>query len=86
MGVGGFISAVLFPPMNSLMIIHWGWRTAWVILAIATSVIMLPLAIIFFKNKPEDMGLTGEPCIINEAVNEEVKDDEFNRDAVAPEP
>jgi len=70
MGIGGFLSAVIFPPVNSIMILTLGWRTAWVVLAITIAVVMIPLAF-FFVNKPEDMGLTGEPSM--------VADVDFNR-------
>ena len=63
MGVGGFLSAVLFPPVNSIMIIELGWRTAWIVLAITITTIMLPVTIFFYRNKPEDMNLAGEPGV-----------------------
>ena len=72
--VGSFLNAVIFPPVTQILIMLVGWRLAWVILALTVSLIMLPLTALFFKNKPKDLGLDGEPEV------QEEEDDDFDRD------
>jgi MFS family permease len=50
--VGSFLNAVIFPPVTQILIILVGWRLAWVVLALTVALVMLPLALLFFKNKP----------------------------------
>ena len=61
MGIGGFISAVLLPPMNTLLIEKVGWREAWLVWIGIIIVSMYPLSFCFYYSKPEDIGSQGEP-------------------------
>ena len=60
MNIGGFVSAVVLPPMNTLLIEAVGWRNAWQVWVILIMGIMFPISLCFYKNKPEDIGLEGE--------------------------
>jgi MFS family permease len=54
-GIGGFVAA---PIVAGTLIPAFGWRLAYVILGIATCLIMVPSALIVIKaGKPADMGL-----------------------------
>ena len=66
MGVGGFVSAVVLPPINALLIEQVGWREAWQIWAVQLASIMFPICLCFYRSKPEDIGLQGEPVALND--------------------
>ena len=51
------VGAVLFVPLTQILIDAVGWRMAWVILAIIGVSVIVPLAAIFVRRQPEDMGL-----------------------------
>lgn len=57
MTLGSFASAMLFPIMNTWLIQTWDWQFAWRFWGVALLVIFVPIAFIFVRNKPEDMGL-----------------------------
>jgi MFS family permease len=59
MGVG----AVVFLPVTQILIEGFGWRTAWHQLAILSVIMIIPVALIFLRRQPEDMGLRpdGDP-------------------------
>ena len=59
LGLGG----VVLVPITQVLIDHLGWRGAWTVLAIAFMAVSIPLAAIFLRRQPEDMGLTvdGDP-------------------------
>ncbi|WP_117168334.1 MFS transporter [Paraliobacillus sediminis] len=57
MTLGSFISAALFPIMNTWLIQTWDWQFAWRFWGVALLVIFLPFALFGVRNKPEDMGL-----------------------------
>lgn len=52
-GVGG----VLLSPLTSAMIVGYGWRTAFQLLAVICVVAGLPLVVVAFRNRPIDKGL-----------------------------
>lgn len=52
-GVGG----VIFGPLINSLILTYGWRETFVILAIITAVISLPVSILVVRLSPEDKGL-----------------------------
>lgn len=56
MGIGGFVGATSFPPLTLWLINNWGWPVAWRILACALLIIFVPLAFLFMRNRPEDIG------------------------------
>jgi MFS family permease len=53
-GVGGF---VLSPLIGSFLIPNLGWRPAYLVLAILTWGLIVPIALIIIKAKPADIGL-----------------------------
>ena len=59
LGVGG----VIFLPVTQWLIDWLGWRGAWVVLAIIFMSLAVPVAALFLRRQPEDMGLTvdGDP-------------------------
>src|SRR5690606_37474372 len=46
-----------FPFLASQLILHVGWRWAWVALGAGAMAIMLPVGWLFFRDKPELYGL-----------------------------
>ena len=57
MSLGNPIGGLIFIPLSQIFIDDFGWRLAWVYLAIIGTIFILPLAIIFVRREPEDMGL-----------------------------
>ncbi|WP_311771630.1 MFS transporter [Salirhabdus euzebyi] len=57
MAIGGFVSSALFPPLNTYLNSTLGWRTTWLIWGVLLLVIFVPIAFLFVRNKPEDIGL-----------------------------
>jgi sugar phosphate permease len=51
--LGGAIS----PPASQFFIDTWGWRTSWMISGVAAMVLIVPIALLFLRRQPEDMGL-----------------------------
>jgi MFS family permease len=56
-GLGIPIGSLIFVPLTQQFIDMWGWRTTWVALAALGAGILIPLAVIFLRRQPEDMGL-----------------------------
>ena len=56
MSLGEAISIGVFPAMNLLLIQAMGWRTAYATLGIGVWVVVLPLLVLAFRNRPEDVG------------------------------
>ena len=52
-GVGG----IAFLPITQQLIERLGWRGAWAVLAVVFMAITMPLAGLFLRRQPEDMGL-----------------------------
>jgi sugar phosphate permease len=59
LGIGG----VVIVPVTQLLLDHLGWRTTWAVLAIIFMLLAIPVAALFLRRQPEDMGLEvdGEP-------------------------
>lgn len=55
--IGGVLSSALLPPVNTWLILSFRWSTAWRIWALLLGLIMVPLAIVFIRDRPEDVGL-----------------------------
>lgn len=53
LGVGG----IAFMPITQLLIDQVGWRNSWMVLAIISVTLALPLTVLFLRRQPEDMGL-----------------------------
>ena len=56
-GLGIPVGAMIFVPLTQYFIDAWGWRTAWIVLAILGISIIVPLSLIFVRRQPEDMDL-----------------------------
>ncbi|RSL32254.1 MFS transporter [Salibacterium salarium] len=57
MTLGVLLSAAAMPPIHLFLIETWGWRFAWQFWGTMLVIIFLPLAFVFIRNKPEDVGL-----------------------------
>ena len=56
-GLGIPIGALNFVPLTQMFIDWWGWETAWVVPAAIVAGVIVPLAAIFVRRQPEDIGL-----------------------------
>ena len=57
MSLGVPIGGLVFVPLTQIFIDAFGWRNAWMLLAIIGSGIIIPLALVFVRRQPEDLGL-----------------------------
>jgi MFS family permease len=57
MSLGVPVGGLLFVPLTQILIDSVGWRQAWIILALLGAGLILPLALVFVRREPEDMGL-----------------------------
>ena len=57
MALGIPVGAMVFVPLTQMFIDWWGWERAWIILAAIGVIVIAPLAAIFVRRQPEDMGL-----------------------------
>ena len=57
MSLGFPISIALHPPLTQWLIAEVGWREAWIWLGVITWVTLIPPALLFLYNRPEDVGL-----------------------------
>lgn len=55
-GLGAALSTAVLPPIARLLIEQLGWRGAYFVFGIAVWVILLPLALVVIRNRPEDIG------------------------------
>jgi len=53
-GAGGFAMA---PLIGGYLIPNFGWRTSYIVMALITWVVTIPLALLVIKTRPADMGL-----------------------------
>lgn len=62
--IGVSIAGVVFTPLSAYLIVSYGWRASWVALGLASIILLTPLAAIFMRRQPEDMGLRpdGDPA------------------------
>lgn len=65
---GSGFGGVILSPITSAMIVNYGWRPAFLLLAVICLVVALPLAVIAFRNRPSDKGL--EPYGVGQADRE----------------
>ena len=56
-GLGMMAGQVTFPPLIHLLISNYGWRGAWVGLAIVVWAVLLPVAVLLVRRSPEAVGL-----------------------------
>lgn len=57
MSLGTPVGGLVFVPLTQILIDGLGWRTAWVVLAALGAGVIVPLALVFVRREPEDMGL-----------------------------
>jgi sugar phosphate permease len=55
--IGTPLGGLVFVPMTQILIDQFGWRWAWIILAIVGAGLIVPLALLFVRRQPEDLGL-----------------------------
>ncbi|MDP2720274.1 MAG: MFS transporter [Dehalococcoidia bacterium] len=56
----GLSLTMLLVPFLQILILSFGWRNTYIILAASTIVIPIPLIFLFLREKPEDMGLKAD--------------------------
>jgi MFS family permease len=54
---GSGFGGVLLSPLTSTMIVNYGWRSAFLLLAAICLIAALPISIVAFRNRPSDKGL-----------------------------
>lgn len=57
MAIGSFVSAALFPIINTWMIDMWSWQVTWKVWGTVLLLFFVPIAFFGVRNRPEDMGL-----------------------------
>lgn len=78
--IGGVISSAFIPPLNTWLINSLGWTEGWRIWALLLGVIMTPIAYLFIRNRPEDVGLSSDTKKPVESVRRDdapLKEDEL---------
>ena len=78
MGLG----IMVFPAFTQGLISDWGWRTGFVVIAVLTAVILLPLNGFLLRHKPQEMGYAGPDGLIEA---DEQKDNGGAQPAPAPD-
>ena len=70
MALGGAVASGIYPFFGATLIEEFGWRNAWVAIAITGWVLLILPAIIFVRTSPESIGLLpdGDPSISPETV------------------
>lgn len=56
-GMGHGLTKVGMPLLAAALIVHTGWRTAWVVFGLLTLVLVVGPSVLFMRRRPEDMGL-----------------------------
>jgi MFS family permease len=51
------IGGLLFVPLTQVFIDLFGWRHAWILLAVVGAGLIVPLSLVFVRRQPEDLGL-----------------------------
>lgn len=57
MSLGIPIGGLVFVPLTQILIDAFGWRQAWIYLALIGAGLIIPLSLVFVRRQPEDMGL-----------------------------
>jgi len=57
MGLGGAVASGIYPFYGATLIDAFGWRTAWVVIAVTAWVLLILPAIVFIRTSPESIGL-----------------------------
>lgn len=56
-GLGGALSTATLPPLARLLIDNIGWRESYLVFGSAIWAVVVPVAILLVRNRPEDVGL-----------------------------
>lgn len=56
-GLGSSMSVMFFPLMNGWLIVHFGWQTGWLVLALLVWGVLLLPSIFLVRDRPENLGL-----------------------------
>lgn len=56
-GLGGALSTATLPPLSRLLIDSVGWRSSYLIFGLAIWLVLVPVALLLVRNRPEDVGL-----------------------------
>jgi len=56
-GMGHGLAKVGMPLLAASLIVHTGWRAAWVVFGVLTLVLVVAPSLLFMRRRPEDMGL-----------------------------
>lgn len=67
-GLGGTAGGVVFPLLNAYLINTFGWREAYQLLALGLWVIYVPIAFVFLISRPEDVGLSPDDRLADNAA------------------
>ena len=54
---GSALGAAIFNPVSQKLIVAYGWRSAFAIIGVLLLVVVIPLALIFARKRPEEVGL-----------------------------
>jgi MFS family permease len=68
-GLGMMAAQVTFPPLIHVLISNYGWRDAWIGLAIIVWVLMLPVAVLLVRRSPESVGLRPDGDVVRDAID-----------------
>lgn len=63
MSLGIPIGGLIFVPLTQVFIDAFGWRNAWILLGAIGAGVIVPIALLFIRRQPEDLGLRtdGDP-------------------------
>ncbi len=80
MSLGIPVGALIFVPLTQVFIDIWGWRGAFLALAAIGVGIVVPLAVVFLRRQPEDIGLLpdGAVAATSGATTGHTTDDEYS--------
>ena len=56
--LGGAVSSALLPPLNTWLIQSYGWRMGWRFWSLLLWAVMVPVAYLVTRDRPEEVGLT----------------------------
>ena len=77
--LGSVVSQAAFPPLITILISAYGWRSAWVVLGVIVWLLMLMPAVLLIRRTPESVGLLPDGgSLQSEGQMPSVLEDEVN--------
>jgi MFS transporter, OFA family, oxalate/formate antiporter len=77
MGFSGVLLSLVglgsFPPLINWLIAQYGWRSSYMVLGGMLLLVMLPVGLLFFRNRPEQFGLQPDGVVPTGQNDEETK-------------